>query len=149
MTLSHTFLFSSNILTTFCGSEVSGVPGFDLSGKYYHVKSNQEYSSGNYLMKPYETVVELSLQEVKESFDEVDERLDNSNLMDITEVSGISSIFIFILIIVAVIRSIMKKVSILERTQQRYMEGDSSAKFKSFMKLLKPDPQSDDMFLEI
>ena len=60
-------------------------------------------------MKPYETVVESSLQEVKESFDHVDDRLDHYQLMDITEVSSISSIVVAIFIIIAVIHGLIKK----------------------------------------
>ena len=58
-------------------AEFFDIHGFNLSGKYYSMKSSPPYASRKYLLNSLETVIEFSLQEVKESFDEVDTRLNH------------------------------------------------------------------------
>ena len=67
------------------------------------MKISQPYSSGRYLLKSFETVVESSLQEVKERFDEVDTRLDHIQRMDITEFTSLGGLAIAIMALVMIV----------------------------------------------
>ena len=94
------------------------VHGFDLSGTYYSLKKKHDVSSGQYLMAPYQQVIEASLIEVNRTFDIVEHEIENSQRIDLIEIIAISTIYILLTIITLAIKYLFNKTPNLKKLKK-------------------------------
>ena len=145
-----TTLTLSLVSLLYSKSVADEVKGFDLSGRYYSVKSDTQYQQGGYLLKKYEDVIESALTEVDDEFDNVQSQIESSKFNDVTEFSLISGISFTLLILGLMIKSILKRLSKTEMAQLRISDLGSRNKVESLMKILKvKEPTQEDRFLEL
>ena len=130
------------------------VKGFDLSGTYYSIKNKHAVSSGQYLMAPYQQVIEASLSEVDRTFDVVEHEIENSQRIDLIEIIAISAIYILLTIIALAIKHLFNKNSQIEKANLSMMPmlktQAERANMKNLLSMLQPhNTDTENRFIEI
>ena len=135
------------------------VSGFDLSGKYYHVKSQAPITYGGYMLDTYQNSVESALNEVDNTFTELEEELERSIYLDYAEFALLILSYILLATLACFFKSQCSKTSALEQRHYSIIPMLKTHSENSQLGLLRnllrapnadsPTTSGDNRFLEI
>ena len=113
------------------------VSGFDLSGKYYHVKSQAPITYGNYMLGTYQNSVESALNEVDSTFTELEEELDRSLVLDYVEFALLIISYLLLAALACFFKSQCSKTSAIEQRHYSLMPMLKAQADNSQMSILR------------
>ena len=104
-------------------------------------------------MSQYKDVIESALSEADSQFDRLSTELATNSLIDILELSLISIVSFALVGIGLIIRSLITKLGIMERSQIRLQDLGNRNKLDNLLTIIKinqpENKQQDDRFLEL
>ena len=145
------------VLSLLCQSLLSQeeIRGFDLSGSYYYTKNQHNTKSGEYLLANYEKAVESSLNEIDNTFEEIEDQIEQTNKLDMIELILLITIYITVFGVIFAIKTLCSKNNKLEKSNLAILplvkNQSERQNFKTLFSMMNTQPATNDdkRFIEI